>query len=143
MKGVEKDTGLRMSEVIAEVTGFDAKPDSGDFWPELGARDCQSRSQQLRSRRQCVPSSLLWRWLKPLLTLIAQRYANRDVIGTEIRRHFLKDLIAVAIGIVNGVGYGENTKASIMTRGLAEISRFAVAYGLSQTPWLVWLEWAT
>ena len=38
-------------------------------------------------------------------------------------------LIAVAIGIVNGVGYGQNTKASIMTRGLAEISRFAVAHG--------------
>ena len=39
----------------------------------------------------------------------------------------------MAIGIVNGVGYGENTKASIMTRGLAEISRFAVAYGAKAT----------
>jgi glycerol-3-phosphate dehydrogenase (NAD(P)+) len=50
------------------------------------------------------------------------------VIGTEFGG-ILKNLIAVAIGIVNGVGYGENTKASIMTRGLAELTRFAVAYG--------------
>ncbi|MEN9993041.1 MAG: hypothetical protein RLY83_611, partial [Actinomycetota bacterium] len=55
-------------------------------------------------------------------------FTNKDVIGTEFGG-ILKNLIAVAIGIVNGVGYGENTKASIMTRGLAEISRFARAYG--------------
>jgi glycerol-3-phosphate dehydrogenase (NAD(P)+) len=55
-------------------------------------------------------------------------FTNKDVIGTEFGG-ILKNLIAVAIGIVNGVGYGQNTKASIMTRGLAEISRFAVAHG--------------
>jgi len=55
-------------------------------------------------------------------------FTNTDVIGTEFGG-ILKNLIAVAIGIVNGVGYGQNTKASIMTRGLAEISRFAVAHG--------------
>jgi glycerol-3-phosphate dehydrogenase (NAD(P)+) len=55
-------------------------------------------------------------------------FTNKDVIGTEFGG-ILKNLIAVAIGIVNGVGYGQNTKASIMTRGLAEISRFAVAFG--------------
>jgi glycerol-3-phosphate dehydrogenase (NAD(P)+) len=55
-------------------------------------------------------------------------FTNKDVIGTEFGG-ILKNLIAVAIGIVNGVGYGQNTKASIMTRGLAELTRFAVAYG--------------
>ena len=53
---------------------------------------------------------------------------NTDVIGTEFGG-VLKNLIAVAIGIVDGVGYGENTKASIITRGLAEMTDFAVAYG--------------
>jgi glycerol-3-phosphate dehydrogenase (NAD(P)+) len=53
------------------------------------------------------------------------------VIGTEFGG-ILKNLIAVAIGIVNGVGYGQNTKASIMTRGLAELTRFAVAYGAEE-----------
>jgi len=41
----------------------------------------------------------------------------------------LKNLIAVAIGIVNGLGYGQNTKASIMTRGLTEITNFAIEHG--------------
>jgi glycerol-3-phosphate dehydrogenase (NAD(P)+) len=53
---------------------------------------------------------------------------NTDVIGTEFGG-VLKNLIAVAIGIVDGVGYGENTKASIITRGLREMTDFSVAYG--------------
>ena len=56
------------------------------------------------------------------------RFVNTDVIGTEFGG-VLKNLIAVAIGIVDGVGYGENTKASIITRGLVEMTDFAVAYG--------------
>jgi glycerol-3-phosphate dehydrogenase (NAD(P)+) len=55
-------------------------------------------------------------------------FVNTDVIGTEFAG-VLKNLIAVAIGIVDGVGYGENTKAAIITRGLAEMTDFAVAYG--------------
>ena len=47
-------------------------------------------------------------------------FVNTDVIGTEFGG-VLKNLIAVAIGIVDGVGYGENTQASIITRGLVEI----------------------
>ena len=50
------------------------------------------------------------------------------MIGTEFGG-VLKNLIAVAIGIVVGVGYGDNTKASILTRGLAEMTAFAVAFG--------------
>ena len=50
------------------------------------------------------------------------------MIGTEFGG-VLKNLIAVAIGIVDGVGYGENTKASIITRGLVEMTDFAVANG--------------
>ncbi len=55
-------------------------------------------------------------------------FVNTDVIGTEFGG-VLKNLIAVAIGIVDGVGHGENTKASIITRGLAEMTDFAVAFG--------------
>ncbi|OUE08678.1 Glycerol-3-phosphate dehydrogenase, NAD(P)+ [Clavibacter michiganensis] len=55
-------------------------------------------------------------------------FVNTDVIGTEFGG-VLKNLIAVAVGIVDGVGYGENTKASIITRGLAEMTAFSVAYG--------------
>ena len=55
-------------------------------------------------------------------------FVNTDVIGTEYGG-VLKNLVALAIGIVDGVGYGENTKASIITRGLVEMTDFAVAYG--------------
>jgi len=55
-------------------------------------------------------------------------FVNDDVTGTEFGG-VLKNLIALAIGIVDGVGYGNNTRASIMTRGLAEVSAFAVKMG--------------
>ena len=55
-------------------------------------------------------------------------FVTTDVIGTEFGG-ILKNLIAVAIGIVDGVGYGENTQASIITRGLVEMTDFAVASG--------------
>ncbi len=57
---------------------------------------------------------------------------NNDVVGTEFGG-VLKNIVAVAVGIVDGVGYGENTKASIVTRGLAEMTDFAVAYGARAT----------
>jgi len=126
MKGVEKDTGLRMSEVIAEVTGFPQEQIAVVSGPNLAleiAKEQPAASVAASSNRptaEAVASAASNHYFTTFI--------NKDVIGTEFGG-ILKNLIAVAIGIVNGVGYGENTKASIMTRGLAEISRFAVAYG--------------
>ena len=130
MKGVERDTGLRMSEVIAESTGFAASqivvvsgPNlSQEIAAEQPAASVASSSSKDAAIRVAEASSNSY----------FTTFTNNDVIGTEFGG-ILKNLIAVAIGIVNGVGYGENTKASIMTRGLAEISRFAVAYGAQAT----------
>jgi glycerol-3-phosphate dehydrogenase (NAD(P)+) len=126
MKGVERDTGLRMSEVIAESTGFAAAQIAVVSGPNL--------SQEIAAEQPAasVASSISRDTAIAVAEVSSNSYftcfTNNDVIGTEFGG-ILKNLIAVAIGIVNGVGYGENTKASIMTRGLAEISRFAVAYG--------------
>mgnify|MGYP000252214441 CR=1 FL=1 len=126
MKGVERDTGLRMSEVIAESTGFAAAQIAVVSGPNL--------SQEIAAEQPAasVASSTSRDTAIAVAEVSSNSYftcfTNNDVIGTEFGG-ILKNLIAVAIGIVNGVGYGENTKASIMTRGLAEISRFAVAYG--------------
>jgi glycerol-3-phosphate dehydrogenase (NAD(P)+) len=117
MKGVEKDTGLRMSEVIASVTGFPEEQIAVVSGPNLALEIAQGQ-----------PAASVAAATNEYFTT----FINKDVIGTEFGG-ILKNLIAVAIGIVNGVGYGENTKASIMTRGLAEISRFAVAYGAKAT----------
>jgi glycerol-3-phosphate dehydrogenase (NAD(P)+) len=126
MKGVERETGLRMSEVIAESTGFAAAQIAVISGPNL--------SQEIAAEQPAasVASSSSRDTAIAVAEVSSNSYftcfTNNDVIGTEFGG-ILKNLIAVAIGIVNGVGYGENTKASIMTRGLAEISRFAVAYG--------------
>lgn len=126
MKGVEKDSGLRMSEVIADVTGANHDRIVVVSGPNLSLEIAQEQptasvaaSSNPESARAVAQASS---------NNYFTTFTNKDVIGTEFGG-ILKNLIAVAIGIVNGVGYGENTKASIMTRGLAEISRFARAHG--------------
>ncbi|MEN9603969.1 MAG: hypothetical protein RL545_658, partial [Actinomycetota bacterium] len=126
MKGVEKETGLRMSEVIAEVSGAGEDRIVVVSGPNLSLEIAQEQPTA------SVAASTNKVAARAVATAATNNYfttfTNKDVIGTEFGG-ILKNLIAVAIGIVNGVGYGENTKASIMTRGLAEISRFARAYG--------------
>jgi glycerol-3-phosphate dehydrogenase (NAD(P)+) len=126
MKGVEKETGLRMSEVIAEAAGVGHERIVVVSGPNLSLEIAQEQptasvaaSTNPESARVVAQASS---------NSYFTTFTNKDVIGTEFGG-ILKNLIAVAIGIVNGVGYGENTKASIMTRGLAEISRFARAHG--------------
>jgi glycerol-3-phosphate dehydrogenase (NAD(P)+) len=126
MKGVEKNSGLRMSEVISDVAGVDDSRIVVVSGPNLSLEIAQEQPTA------SVAASKSKSAARAVATAASNSYfttfTNKDVIGTEFGG-ILKNLIAVAIGIVNGVGYGENTKASIMTRGLAEISRFARAYG--------------
>jgi glycerol-3-phosphate dehydrogenase (NAD(P)+) len=55
-------------------------------------------------------------------------YSNTDVVGCELGGAF-KNVIAIAAGIADGLGFGDNTKATVMTRGLAEMARFSVRFG--------------
>jgi glycerol-3-phosphate dehydrogenase (NAD(P)+) len=126
MKGVERDTGLRMSEVIAQTTGFPQAQIAVVSGPNLATEI--AGQQPAASVAASSNRDTAIRVAEVSSNDYFTTFTNNDVIGTEFGG-ILKNLIAVAIGIVNGVGYGENTKASIMTRGLAEISRFAVAYG--------------
>ena len=130
MKGVEKDTGLRMSEVIADVVGFPAAQVVVVSGPNLALEIANEEpAASVAASTSKVAAAEV---AKAASNAYFTTFTNNDVIGTEFGG-ILKNLIAVAIGIVNGVGYGQNTKASIMTRGLAEISRFAVAYGAKQS----------
>ena len=126
MKGLEQNTGLRMSEVIIEVLGCDADQVTVISGPNLAleiakgepaAAVCAGESIERTTEVARVCSS-------DYFTV----FTNQDLVGTELGG-VLKNLIAVAIGIVNGLGYGQNTKASIMTRGLSEITQFAIAHG--------------
>lgn len=126
MKGVEKRSGLRMSEVIAEELHCDAGRIAVASGPNLA----------LEIAREQPTAAVISSTSRETAEAVARRarngyfrtFVNTDVIGTEFGG-VLKNLIAVAIGIVDGVGYGENTKASIITRGLVEMTDFAVAQG--------------
>jgi glycerol-3-phosphate dehydrogenase (NAD(P)+) len=65
---------------------------------------------------------------KPLATRTFRVYSSEDVVGVELAGA-LKNVIAIAAGIVDGLGYGHNTVAALITRGLAEITRLAVGEG--------------
>lgn len=126
MKGVEKETGLRMSEVIIDTLGFPEEQIAVVSGPNLSLEI--AAGEPAASVAACSSLSNARKVASVSSNTYFTTFTNKDVVGTEFGG-ILKNLIAVAIGIVNGVGYGQNTKASIMTRGLAEISRFAVAYG--------------
>ena len=126
MKGIELGTHKRMSEVIAELTG--AGPDriaviSG---PNL------AKEIALREPAASVVASedlALAEHLQKLCHTGAFRpYTLTDVIGAELGGA-VKNVIALAVGVATGLGYGDNSKASVITRGLAETARLGGAMG--------------
>lgn len=126
MKGVERSTGLRMSQVIEQELRCDPLRIAVASGPNLAleiARE-QPTAAVIASRSQETADTVA----RTARNTYFRSFVNTDVIGTEFGG-VLKNLIAVAIGIVDGVGYGENTKASIITRGLVEMTDFAVANG--------------
>lgn len=129
MKGVEKESGLRMSEVIASVANISPDRIAVVSGPNLALEI--AAGQPTASVAASTSKETAGKVASASTNDYFTTFTNKDVIGTEFGG-ILKNLIAVAIGIVNGVGYGENTKASIMTRGLSEISRFAVAFGAKE-----------
>ena len=129
MKGVEQGTGLRMSQVIEEVLDWPKSQVVVVSGPNLSAEI--AAEHPTAAVAACYKAETAASVARACTNEYFTTFTNKDVIGTEFGG-ILKNLIAVAIGIVNGVGFGQNTKASIMTRGLAEISRFAVAYGAKQ-----------
>ncbi|SFS14976.1 glycerol 3-phosphate dehydrogenase (NAD(P)+) [Agrococcus baldri] len=126
MKGVESGTRLRMTEVIAQELQVDAARIAAVSGPNLALEIAQQQPTA------AVISSSSGDTARAIAKLARNDYfhsfINADVVGTEFGG-VLKNLVALAIGIVDGVGYGENTKASIITRGLAEMTDFAVAHG--------------
>ena len=126
MKGVELGTHLRMSELASKVTG--AGPDriavvSGpNLAKEIAAR--QPTATVVASGRHTTAEQVA----QACSTSYFRPYTNTDVVGVELGGS-VKNVIALAVGIAEGLGYGDNTQASLITRGLAETSRLGVALG--------------
>jgi len=126
IKGLEQGTGLRMSQVMVEATGLAVEQMAVISGPNLALEI--AKKEPAASVCACPNPDRASEVARTCSSEYFTVFTNQDLIGTELGG-VLKNLIAVAIGIVNGLGYGQNTKASIMTRGLAEITRFAVAHG--------------
>ncbi len=124
-KGIENDSLLRMTEVIAQVLPFS---------PRIGALSGPSFAKEVAKGD---PTAIAIASTDPELGCLVQKdfsdpsfrvYTNDDVVGVEMGGA-LKNVIAIAAGVCDGMGLGHNTIAALITRGLAEITRLTVACG--------------
>jgi glycerol-3-phosphate dehydrogenase (NAD(P)+) len=126
-KGVEQGTHLRMTQVVADVLSSHARECIGVLTGPNLAREVAEG--QPTASVIAVPDAETAARLQRLFMARAFRvYTNPDVVGCEIAGA-LKNVIAIAAGIAAGLGYGDNTKAALITRGLAELARLGVALG--------------
>jgi glycerol-3-phosphate dehydrogenase (NAD(P)+) len=126
-KGLEDGTLLRMSDVLAEVVGPRFAPRiavlSGPTFAREVARG-EPTALVVASTESETASRVQTAFSGPTFRL----YTSSDPIGVEIGGA-LKNVIAIAAGVVQGLGLGSNTMAALITRGLAEITRLAVVMG--------------
>ena len=127
-KGLETDTQLRLSEVIrqeipenpiAVMSGPSHAEEVGRFLPTTNV--VASEDETLLTFIQDI-----------FMNKVFRVYTNPDLIGVEVGGA-LKNVIALCAGISDGCGFGDNTKAALMTRGITEIARLGVAMGASST----------
>ncbi|GGJ60716.1 NAD(P)H-dependent glycerol-3-phosphate dehydrogenase [Glutamicibacter ardleyensis] len=126
MKGLERGTDLRMSEVMAEVTGIPADRIAVLSGPNLAMEI--AREQPTASVVACSNAQTA-HWIAQLCSAPYFRpYTNDDVLGVELGG-IVKNIIALAVGMCDGMGMGDNTKSTVITRGLAETTRLVLALG--------------
>lgn len=124
VKGIENGTFMRPSEIVTDVLG-----------PRSVVALCGPSHAEEISRR--LPASVVAASDDADLAKLAQEifttdrfrvYTNRDLVGVELAGA-LKNVIAIAAGISDGLGFGDNAKSALMTRGQVEMTRFGIAFG--------------
>jgi len=126
-KGLESGTLLRMSEVMAEVFGTRFHPKIAVLSGPTFAREVahgEPAALVVASAESAVAAAVQEAFSGRTFRL----YTSADPVGVELGGA-LKNVIAIAAGVVEGLGLGNNTMAALITRGLAEITRLAVAMG--------------
>ena len=125
-KGIETGTHMRMSQIIAQVTGAGEERVAVLSGPNLSREIAEEQPAATviacrdADRAKLVQAACATHYLRP--------YTNADVVGCEIGGA-TKNVIALACGMAAGQGLGENTIATLITRGLAEITRLGLALG--------------
>ncbi|MFM2114607.1 MAG: NAD(P)H-dependent glycerol-3-phosphate dehydrogenase, partial [Actinomycetota bacterium] len=123
-KGLERDSGKRMTEVVAdELPGHPAAVLTG---PNLAKEimDGQPAASVVAIDDDVIARELQRIFSNPRLLI----YTNPDVVGCEVGG-VVKNVIAIAAGMAAGMGFGDNTRATIITRGLAEMARLGAVLG--------------
>ena len=129
MKGIELGSCDRMSQVIAQVAGVPASRIAVISGPNL-AREIATR-QPAATVVACASESAAEVLQQACHTSYFRPYTNPDVTGCELGGA-VKNVIALAVGISVGMGLGDNTRAMLITRGLAETARLGAALGADQ-----------
>jgi len=129
-KGVEVTTGERMSQVIKDVTGLPDEQIAVLSGPNL-AREI-AEEQPAATVIACTDEAVAQRLQRAFAAPYFRPYTNTDVVGCEIGGA-AKNVIALACGMASGMGFGENTLATLITRGLAETIRLGMALGADIT----------
>ena len=122
-KGLEESTFLRMSQVIASVTNNPCAVLSGPSFAQEVAAGLPTACVVAAASSE-ISHTIQRDFASPTLRL----YTNDDVAGVELGGA-LKNVIALAAGVIQGLGMGSNTSAALITRGIAEITRLAIACG--------------
>jgi glycerol-3-phosphate dehydrogenase (NAD(P)+) len=126
VKGIEDGTNLRMSQVVQQETGHMVVVLTGPSHAEEVALElptgCLAACED-RALAEFVQSAFVCDALRI--------YTSPDAVGAELGAA-LKNVIALCAGVTDGLGYGDNTKAMLMTRGLTEIARLGVSLGASK-----------
>ena len=126
-KGIEQKTGLLVDEIVLDVLG-------NGFKDKIGCLSGPSIAKEVMDQKptSCVCSAFEPKLMDLIKSLFVNPYfrvyPNSDLIGVEFGGA-MKNIIAIACGLSDGLGYGANTKAAIMTRGLHEIRKLSVVKG--------------
>ncbi|MGI3202494.1 NAD(P)H-dependent glycerol-3-phosphate dehydrogenase [Streptomyces sp. GLT-R25] len=126
MKGIEQSSHLRASQIITEVTGVSADRVAVLSGPNL-AREIMD-GQPAAATVACPDEDSARRFQQACHTSYFRPYTSTDVTGCELGGA-VKNVIALATGIADGMGLGDNATAMLITRGLAETTRLATAMG--------------
>jgi glycerol-3-phosphate dehydrogenase (NAD(P)+) len=125
-KGIENDSLKRMSEIVMECGGIDGK--------NVVTLSGPSHAEEVAKG---LPTTLVAGSSDPEIASMVQKvfssntlrvYINSDIIGVELGGS-VKNVIALAAGVCDGIGFGENTKAALITRGIVEITRLGISIG--------------
>ena len=122
-KGLEQGTQLRMSEIVAQETGKQVVALTGPSHAEEVAIDIPTGLLAA-----CADQSLAEFVQDAFMSDTLRVYTSPDAVGAELGAA-LKNVIALCAGVSDGMGYGDNTKAMLMTRGLTEVSRLGISLG--------------